>query len=78
MHQLAQSARLLVSDLASTLIFLIVLLVTKDLILAVAQGNKNANTLGRGIVVPNVKIQAVQRHSQPPVNGSSRFTTWTM
>ena len=38
MHQLAQSARLLVSDLASTLIFLIVLLVTKDLILAVALG----------------------------------------
>ncbi len=38
MHQLAQSARLLVSDLASTLVFLMVLLVTKDLILAAALG----------------------------------------
>lgn len=38
MQSLMQSARLLVSDLASTILFLIVLLVTKDLILAVALG----------------------------------------
>ena len=38
MNHLLQAARLLVSDLASTIVFLIVLLVTKDLILAVALG----------------------------------------
>jgi intracellular septation protein len=38
MQSLLQSARLLVSDLASTLLFLAVLLITKDLILAVALG----------------------------------------
>ena len=38
MSNLMQSARLLVSDLASTLIFLAVLLATKDLMLAVALG----------------------------------------
>jgi intracellular septation protein len=44
MNHLLQSARLLVSDLASTLLFLAVLLVTKDLMLAVALG------VGLGIV----------------------------
>jgi intracellular septation protein len=44
MQSLLQSARLLVSDLASTILFLIVLLVTKDLILAVALG------VGLGVV----------------------------
>jgi len=38
MNHLLQSARLLVSDLASTLMFLAVLLITKDLMLAVALG----------------------------------------
>jgi intracellular septation protein A len=38
MANLLRSARLLVSDLASTLLFLAVLLITKDLILAVALG----------------------------------------
>lgn len=38
MQSLMQSARLLVSDLASTILFLIVLLITADLILAVALG----------------------------------------
>jgi len=38
MSNLMQSARLLISDLASTLLFLAVLLATKDLILAVALG----------------------------------------
>jgi intracellular septation protein A len=38
MNNLLQSARLLVSDLASTILFLAVLLLTKDLILAVALG----------------------------------------
>ena len=38
MANLMQSARVLVSDLASTLLFLVVLLITKDLILAVALG----------------------------------------
>ena len=38
MTNLLRSARLLVSDLASTLLFLAVLLITKDLILAVALG----------------------------------------
>jgi intracellular septation protein A len=38
MANLLRSARLLVSDLAATILFLIVLLVTKDLILAVALG----------------------------------------
>jgi intracellular septation protein len=38
MQDLARSARLLVSDLASTLLFLAVLLLTKDLVLAVALG----------------------------------------
>jgi intracellular septation protein A len=38
MNHLLQSARLLVSDLASTLLFLAVLLITKDLMLAVAMG----------------------------------------
>ena len=38
MSNLMQSARLLISDLASTLIFLAVLLATKDLMLAVALG----------------------------------------
>lgn len=38
MSNLMRSARLLVSDLASTLLFLAVLLATKDLILAVALG----------------------------------------
>src|SRR5512139_1262260 len=38
MANLLQSARLLVSDLASTLLFLAILLITKDLILAVALG----------------------------------------
>ncbi|CAN5697176.1 septation protein IspZ [soil metagenome] len=38
MKNLLYSARLLVSDLASTLLFLVVLLVTKNLILAVALG----------------------------------------
>lgn len=38
MKNLLQSARLLVSDLASTLLFLAVLLITKDLILAVVLG----------------------------------------
>ena len=44
MANLLQSARLLVSDLASTLLFLVVLLITKDLILAVALG------VGLGVV----------------------------
>jgi len=44
MNNLLQSARLLVSDLASTLLFLAVLLITKDLMLAVALG------VGLGIV----------------------------
>jgi len=44
MANLLKSAQLLVSDLASTLLFLAVLLVTKDLILAVALG------VGLGIV----------------------------
>ena len=38
MNDLLRSARLLVTDLASTLLFLAVLLITKDLILAVALG----------------------------------------
>lgn len=38
MTNLLRSARLLVSDLASTILFLVVLLATKDLILAVALG----------------------------------------
>jgi intracellular septation protein A len=38
MNNLLRSARLLVSDLASTILFLAVLLITKDLILAVALG----------------------------------------
>lgn len=38
MQNLMQSARLLVSDLAATILFLIVLLITADLILAVALG----------------------------------------
>ncbi len=38
MNHLMQSASLLVSDLASTLLFLAVLLVTKDLVLAVSLG----------------------------------------
>lgn len=38
MQQLAQSARLLVTDLASTILFLVVLLTTKNLMLAVALG----------------------------------------
>jgi intracellular septation protein A len=44
MNNLLRSAQLLVSDLASTLVFLAVLLITKDLILAVALG------VGLGIV----------------------------
>ena len=44
MQNLMQSARLLVSDLASTILFLIVLLITRDLILAVALG------IGLGVV----------------------------
>jgi intracellular septation protein A len=44
MTNLLKSAQLLVSDLASTLLFLAVLLITKDLILAVALG------VGLGIV----------------------------
>ena len=44
MANLLKSAQLLVSDLASTLLFLVVLLITKDLILAVALG------VGLGIV----------------------------
>jgi intracellular septation protein len=44
MTHLLQSARLLVSDLASTLLFLAVLLITKDLMLAVALG------VGLGVV----------------------------
>ena len=44
MNHLLQSARLLVSDLASTLMFLAVLLITKDLMLAVALG------VGLGVV----------------------------
>src|SRR5262245_23910895 len=44
MNNLLQSARLLVSDLASTILFLAVLLITKDLILAVLLG------VGLGIV----------------------------
>lgn len=38
MSNLLRSARLLVLDLASTLLFLVVLLITKDLVLAVALG----------------------------------------
>jgi intracellular septation protein A len=38
MANLMHSARLLVSDLASTILFLVVLLITKDLMLAVALG----------------------------------------
>lgn len=38
MQQLAQSARLLVTDLASTILFLVVLLATRNLMLAVALG----------------------------------------
>ena len=38
MNNLLQSARLLISDLASTILFLVVLLITKDLILAVLLG----------------------------------------
>lgn len=44
MANLMHSARLLVSDLASTILFLVVLLVTKDLMLAVALG------VGLGII----------------------------
>ena len=44
MANLLKSAQLLVSDLASTLLFLAVLLITKDLILAVALG------VGLGVV----------------------------
>ena len=44
MNHLLQPARLLVSDLASTLMFLAVLLITKDLMLAVALG------VGLGVV----------------------------
>jgi hypothetical protein len=44
MANLLKSAQLLVSDLASTLLFLAVLLITKDLILAVALG------VGLGII----------------------------
>lgn len=44
MQNLLQSARLLISDLAATLLFLAVLLTTKDLILAVALG------VGLGVV----------------------------
>jgi intracellular septation protein len=44
MNHLLHSARLLVSDLASTLLFLAVLLITKDLMLAVALG------VGLGVV----------------------------
>lgn len=44
MANLLRSARLLVSDLASTLLFLAVLLITKDLILAVSLG------VGLGVV----------------------------
>ena len=44
MANLMHSARLLVSDLASTLLFLAVLLITKDLMLAVALG------VGLGVV----------------------------
>ncbi len=44
MQQLAHSARLLVTDLASTILFLVVLLATKNLMLAVALG------VGLGIV----------------------------
>jgi intracellular septation protein len=44
MVNLLKSAQLLVSDLASTLLFLAVLLITKDLILAVALG------VGLGII----------------------------
>lgn len=35
-------------------------------VLAVAEGNKNANAFSFGVVVLDVKVQAV-RHSQPPV-----------
>ena len=44
MANLMHSARLLVSDLASTILFLVVLLITKDLMLAVALG------VGLGII----------------------------
>jgi len=44
MANLMHSARLLVSDLASTFLFLVVLLITKDLMLAVGLG------VGLGIV----------------------------
>jgi intracellular septation protein A len=44
MQQLAQSARLLVTDLASTILFLVVLLATRNLMLAVALG------VGLGII----------------------------
>ena len=38
MQDLMRSARLLASDLASTILFLVVLLITKDILLAVALG----------------------------------------
>ena len=38
MQDLMRSARLLASDLASTILFLVVLLITKDVLLAVALG----------------------------------------
>src|SRR6185436_12834746 len=44
MQDLIQSARLLASDLASTILFLVVLLITKDVLLAVALG------IGLGVV----------------------------
>lgn len=44
MQNLIQAARLLISDLASTILFLVVLLTTKDLMLAVMLG------IGLGVV----------------------------
>ncbi|MGD9880804.1 MAG: inner membrane-spanning protein YciB [Reyranella sp.] len=53
MANLLRSARLLVSDLASTILFLVVLLATKDLILAV--------TLGVGLGVLQISWLLVRR-----------------
>ena len=55
MTNLLKSAQLLISDLASTLLFLAVLLITKDLILAVALG------VGLGIV----QIGWLMAHRKP-------------
>jgi intracellular septation protein len=48
MANLMHSARLLVTDLASTLLFLAVLLITKDLMLAVGWASVSASSRSSG------------------------------